>query len=235
MRVVNSTKFPAKINANHPLAQGLIGYWPCGEMGGRKLWDLTGMNHLDGGASSGTWIPSPRGGAITLNGLGGASYTKTVTNLPTGNNAISMSCWFKMDSIPTQCEFMGYGNNAGGGQRWALYYTGNTLYLECAGVSNSFSWTADTNWHHFMFTHASGANLNAAKMYFDGKPKTLSTTSYTINITGTKELKIGGIPTVSNDSYTITGKTEECRIWNRVVSDNEAILLFTNPHADLMR
>ena len=130
-------------------------------------------------------------GAASFNGSQYA-YTTSPSELPTGTSARTLSTWFQM-SANTGEDLVGWGDNSGNGDRWALTWNGSQIGVEGENVGASANMTYDNNWHYLVATSPDGndsfANVN---IYVDGVLQT-SSGSGSINTTGAS-LALGTIP-----------------------------------------
>ncbi len=133
-----------------------------------------------------------------------------LTNIPTGSAVRTIEVWFKRNSNTAAQEFFGWGNNSGGGARFAVYWQNDGwLYCECASNYARFLWTADTNWHHIVFTLPSGSTTASVLGYLDGVAQSLDANGGAIN-TVLGSVTLSGFPTVASAYY--DGLLDEGRI-----------------------
>ncbi len=165
-----------QINRTHPLAKNLIGYWPCNDGTGLKVWDYSGnanQGTLEGTAPA--WKGGQKGYAVNLPG--------TNERIDCGNDAPldqlgNGSFWlsFRMKSKDTVPLSFGVlctkFNNAS--NRMELGSSGSSnrvvLILAKSGVSllNAFSVAStifDTEWNHIILVI--NRTTDKALLYFN--------------------------------------------------------------------
>ncbi len=150
-----------QINHTHPLARGLIGYWPCNDGTGPEAWDYSGNNNpgtLKGTAPA--WVAGRKGYAINLPGTderldcGNRGSLKKL-----GNGSFWLSLWMRSkDTAP-----LNYGALFDKYQDVLGYLTlssdafANRVFLEIGkdgtDVAGPFSVNSapfDTKWNHIV-------------------------------------------------------------------------------------
>jgi hypothetical protein len=158
-------------------------------------------------------------GCASFNSASPSVLNLLTPNVPTGSSPRSVSILFQMGANQTQ-ELGGFGDNAGLGDRFATFYTLNTLYCECSTFNGNFPWTFDTNWHHMLMTYSGGFLSTGLTIYFDGVAQPLSFVDGTLNTTNA-EIKFGGIPGAFVLNF--TGLINEYRLSNVVKTASWAI------------
>jgi hypothetical protein len=225
-----------QINKAHPLAQGLVGYWPLNEGFGTKAYDLSGNNNtgtltnfaLSGATSN--WCGSPTGGGLNFDGANDFIGTFTKSISPPG--ARTLSCWIRKSSNTRSgliCTTI-----AAGGQGFALVINrtvaGNITYIHSVGGFLEVSVSIASNvWYNIGVTYNGSTNVI---MYLNGKnigssssitPEPVSSSNGTIGIED------------STGTNPFNGFISEVRAYNRALSPQEMQTLYNNPHADLIQ
>jgi len=206
--------------------QGLAAYYPFN--GSAMDWSGNGDNGvLAGNAKYG---PGIKGQGLLLDGSSSGVQLGNPTNLWLQN--LSIATWVKRAST----SVVSYGSNgsgviaAGSPGAYILYMNsdgslvfaqlGNSSYLLGPSIT-------DTNWHQIVLTKV-GANI---VFYVDGMPK--STQSYNVTFTFNGSLGVGYRPDNADNSF--YGTLDELRIYNRALSTNDVMQLYTLSSAELIQ
>src|ERR1019366_767137 len=116
----------------------------------------------------------PAAAGIIGGGAGGV-VEGTSGTVPGGDQSRTLECWFKITGNTGSDQVLcGMGYNSGTGTLFSLMYraAASTLSVDTWGIARSFSWTADSNWHHLAAAYTSGSGLQNAVLYLDGIPQT---------------------------------------------------------------
>jgi hypothetical protein len=160
------------------------------------------------------------GGGVGLSGSDQYLHNSSPSGLPTGDaNPIALEVWFKLLSFSGNQEIVGFGNNSGGANRFALFYAGGSpgaLGIETGGDSGLFfTWTGqDNNWHHVVFVLPTGdTQCNQTIFYLDGVSQGTggSSSNFSLPSSGLA-ITVGAIPTAEGVGYWTTGVVDEVRI-----------------------
>lgn len=182
---------------------------------GNKISDLTNNNN-----DATTTLGVSLGGTnYEYWGLNNPFTFDTVTNIPAGNSAYTVSLWFRTTSSSVGLLTFGtytssnanffYIDGAGSAQNeWGgenIYSTGSTVN--------------DNQWHNVTVTY----NGTVAKMYIDGVLDNQKTLLNPLSVSPTSNLKIGeGIGALSVNDFS-SGAFGPVMIYNRALSDNEVL------------
>lgn len=202
-----------------------------------------GPNRLHGVLGAGInpasdWVGSPYGAAIHWTG----QSTDKVTIADPPNNALdgfsefSFEVLFRTTSIGsagTQIGVCGKYRPATGARAWRLYIDGDELALQTSndGAGNEIQLTTNANlaantWYQAVVTFKSGVwtcRVNGVLCTTDGNFST-----HTTVFGGTEEFKLGQRTTAgSGADTTLTGDIGSFRLWQRVLLDEETLLLWT--------
>jgi hypothetical protein len=154
----------------------------------------------------------------------------TVTGVPTVTGTRTLEGWFKRASNTAAQEFFGWGGNSGNGKRFTVYWQNDgKIYNECRSANSTFNWSADTNWHHVVFTLPSGTTSSDVLGYLDGVSQTMSPDGNTLN-TDSSSIVLGGI-SGSPNSATFFGTLDEVRISNIARSPSWIATQYNNMNA----
>ncbi len=218
------------------LSNGLIGYWT---FDGNKIAGVTAYDSSTSG-NNGTLTnrPTPTigkvGQALRLDGtddyvtLGGSSiYSFERTD------SFSISVWVYKDVITnpmgifskqntTAGQFTGYNLSFGNGTLLPTFTlesnTSNLLSVTAPAVSAA-------TWHHIVVTYSGNSSPSGINMYIDGLSQTLTTGSNTLSasIINSVSPQISGRNGANQLS---AGSVDEVRLYNRVLSVDEAKALY---------
>lgn len=204
------------------LMSGLVGLWHLNESSAtagvnNDFTDSSGLgNH--GEQSGGVIFGSSGriGQAATFDGVND-TITFGTTSLPLADSARTMSAWFKQESSANRV-IMVYGSQANS-QLWEMMaYDGHLILHAYGGGYDTLGVGAPINigqWHHGTITY----DGTMVRVYLDGKYR--GQVNLNLN-TGNDIFKIGGPGYFPNWN----GQIDEAAIWNRVLSDNEVLLLY---------
>lgn len=241
---INYQKPPigVQLNTNHPLGQGVVGYWLMDEMGGGIAYDISGRN------VNATLTNGPVYNNDGLNFDGNNDYAKadvrsTIQGFPftlcgwvrstssdtsyriilcIGSNGANRG-WFTIQARPVSATAMRFGmaadNNDLGG--------GSDDYQDTTSYSSSC-------WH---FVCAVFVSATDRRLYVDGRLLASRTGSVTFNTaitTGSTYIgarNLRGSPAIA--SYWL-GQSKNLRIYNRALTANEVSELYSNPYAGIL-
>ena len=179
------------------------------------------------------WTTGKFGGALELNGINQfVSVSNNSSDLNIGTGDFSISLWMqRSDSAVTNKRLLYKGASADTEIGYALSGSNTTLCLMlCNGVTRLYtncSIPSLNQWHHFVFTfnRVSGK----VKSYVDGVYQTtpLDISAYNgVDISNTRDLLIGA---ASAGGLAWPGKIDDVRIFKRVLSADEVVLLYSTP------
>lgn len=210
----------------HPLYpslwRGCVGAWaPCLGPTGLTLRDWSGYaNHgtLTNMTSGSDWITDQGRWSLDFDG---ANDVVTMTpGMITGTSPFTMSAWCRFNATPS--FFQGV-MMIGGGTTGTSAYIG---WVSSASFGTNNSWggggfgrnygsgiTDVTGWHHVLMT-STGGGSQTFTIWVDGKLMISGTETITLVST---HLRIGANP---SDAF-VNGKIDDCRLYNRVLSDGE--------------
>lgn len=211
---------------------GLRGYWTFNEGTGSSTADITG-NGLTGVITGATWstdvpfVSNPYSLSFVNNG----DVVKVQDNALLNNSSFSISIWVKLSAINTTRFLIGKDTGLNG---YGIYFQSNNVIACFVANGSQFfdtktgigegQLTDMTSWHHIVFTFTSGSQ----KIYLDGVESGLSQGGAEV-LTPTynnRELWIGGSEQSPSSGF-FTGKIDEVRIYNRVLTQPEVSLLYS--------
>ena len=182
------------------------------------VWHLGNGTTLSGADSTsygnnGT-VYGPAAAGIIGGGAGGDVEGLSGT-VPDGDQTRTLECWFKITGNTGSDQVLcGMGYNSGTGTIFSLMYraTTSTLSVDALGIAQSFSWTADSNWHHLAAAYTSGSGLQNAVLYLDGVPQTTTGGTGTLATQGYTYIDVRHSPAYPYND--MTGVVDEFRISN---------------------
>ena len=236
----------AQINWAHPLAQGLVGFWPMSENGGDKIYDLSGngnvgtlQNMAFPSTTSSGWNPGRDGPILAFDGSDdGVEVADNAKFDFQYTNAFAVCVWFKTTTSGwwgMVTKFIPSGNYTGWlalqhatNDRLALQLINDTSPERVIDVRTAASYN-DGLWHHASFIYDGSGLASGADIYVDG---IIDRVTDTDNLGGNTILNnesmfIGR----RNDSVFGAGFISDVRIYNRALSAAEVQQLYTDSYA----
>jgi hypothetical protein len=223
------------MDPNHPLSQGLVGFWLFNETGGLTAYDLSGnLNH--GTLTNGPiWSPGRSGQALSLDGTDDYVNVPDNSSLDIASN-FTLSSWVNYTtSGGTNARTVFAKDNALVGEGYGLYldYQNNAIpacYARIGGSWVSAKGLAHNNgrWHHIVGVY-DGSNLN---LYVDCVKEANSAATGTVT-TNSDPLQIGHFNTGPSGTYFL-GLTDDVRVYNRALSPQEIRWLYEYPYDNLI-
>lgn len=232
--------------SNAELARDLVAYWKLDD----GLLDSAATNAADvedlspiqlaKAAAAPTWISGDEarfGGALRLDGTNDYARVPTNGTLDIGTNAVSISMWVKLSSLPSAAS-NGYA---------CIYDSaadGYSIYLDAASKELRFK-TTDANllaarpgipesklrtdtWHHVVgvFVGSASPVAGAAMIYLDGQIRDVHYGSDSTPLWGlTNVVRRGQAATLGrngpNDGYFFGGAVDDVAIWRRPLFPND--------------
>lgn len=240
--MITTIPYPYKLNKRHPIARGLVGFWPLNEKNGSRAFDVTGNNNhgtlvnmaLQGSTSN--WTGSPFGGGLIFDGVNDSVEVNTSTTIEDTND-VSVHCWIKVNSAITGKTII--SKYAAQPCEYELLIATNTYWFRIDNNSNVAKYatgtTTTTNtvgkWVNLVGTYNQAALT--LKIYVNGVLEGTGTTD-TRNRTRTDKLTFGKRAYVGAESY-CNCSLAMIRIYNRTLSAEEIKMLYLNPDIDLLR
>ena len=190
----------------------LVWHFPSGPS--LTAYDDTGYNRDATAISASLTTGTVGGGALT--GPYAVIDRAPVTGLPGSTAPRTLSLWAKF-AANENISIAGWGGNGTNGQRWALGYASNHLYVpEGTNAFCSFAWSYDTSWQYLTAVLPSGAtNFNQALSYRNGALQQTTCTDTPLATSVTQPFTVGSLPTnttAPGDEAWFTGAVDEVRI-----------------------
>jgi hypothetical protein len=102
-RVYNRALSAAEVRQLYNWAPGPVAYWKMDEKSGTSAQDSSGNGNtgtLGTGTAAPTWSTGKYGGALNFDGSNDYVYASDSDSLITGGDQLTISVWFKADSLP---------------------------------------------------------------------------------------------------------------------------------------
>lgn len=241
--LITKPKVGVQLNRAHPLARNLVGYWLMNEGGGSRVHDISGSgNHgtctnmlLNGSGASG-WAGSPRGGCLNFDGVD--DFVVSLNNIGiSGAASRTVSMWiYPKSSSGRQTLFITGAIPAT--TAWGFEYNGfqggpQNIYIIGFDADVYTVATLPLNtWSHVVATYSGGLVSTGTKLYYNGVSQVLITyQNATLNATNS-------VGYIGMDGILVrqrfNGLIDEVRVYNRALSAGEILMLYANPHIDLL-
>ena len=123
---------------------------------------LSGADSTSNGNNGTVYGPAAAG---EIGGGAGGGVEGLSGSVPGGDQTRTLECWFKITGNSGSDQVLcGMGYDSGTGTIFSLMYraAASTLSLDVKGIARSFSWTADSNWHHLAASYTSGSGVQNA-------------------------------------------------------------------------
>ncbi|MBS3087154.1 DUF2341 domain-containing protein, partial [Candidatus Pacearchaeota archaeon] len=187
-----------------------------------RVYDFSG-NGYDGVVSGATWNVSGKfGGGYSFGGDG--DYIEIDFD-PSGWTDISFSFWTRLDAAGSYPMFVSYGTNGQNNVEMRAYDNSGRVEIvrraDNAGVRDSVS-SVGTGWHHFVGI----SNESTLSLYKDGSLIGRASVASTIDSVGV--LRLGRRSDDFSGTYPLTGKMDEVRIYNKVLTLAEILQIYNS-------
>lgn len=225
----------------HPLARGLVGWWPMNEGGGSGVGDIGPysrhglMTNVTQGMSSG-WTGGPHGRAVAFDNSD--DYIDTRSTIPVSlTGDLSFSVWLNVPDRSNYYMIVTKNQSSTSSNPFQMHLRQTTGYVwigrGTAGVNteanNSTAFPLNT-WAHLCVTH--NRVSSDFKFYYNGAINaTVNVSIATITDAGTPVM----IGRRVSDNFYFKGGMTNLRIYNRVLSDADAMTLYADPYAGALR
>ena len=226
-------QWPFILNQNSPLAQGLVGWWPSGLIGGGVIYDFSSGGNRDATLGGAVWQAHTLAGSC-LHFDGSDDYADTAST-PVSVEPLTMACWFKPGRVTAAEDLMVIAPAAGTGDAWRLRAAGNVNFDPVQAISRDgaesearstgpgfFPGDGHT-WYLATSIHVSNTERHA---FLDGENKGSDTGNR--NPTGTAKVSFGAFRT-DGTFNPFLGEIGPAYIWNRALSDDEVWSLYNPP------
>lgn len=207
----------------HPLARGLVGWWPLNEGGGAGVMDVTGVGKpspITTASTAHKWIGGPRGGAAVL--FDGQQAVAPVSNnlFQIGAGDFTLSIWVYTTYTGT---ILAMSKFAGSGDDYWMGLSGSSAIMAIRGGTITGSVINDGRWHHIAATRLSGY----VTVYVDGLARNAGTLATASSPTGS--FLLGAF--IAAGYYGWIGGMSGGRYYNRALPAIEISRLYADPLA----
>lgn len=217
------------------LASGLLSYWKLDEASGNAV-DVKGVNTLTN--SNVTYTTGKIGNCAVFNGSNARLMKTSVSNMPTGSNAKSVSAWVKFTSVGASkvnpiCN-IGYNSVGGSGdwyKGWDIFaYENNSIHIDNAnnGCIASTPTLSANVWYHVVVTYHAGTKT--CKVYINGSLQTTTDDFPQTPNCVPDRIVIGQGGGVYGDD-----KVDEVGIWNWELTQSEVDLLYNGGNGNQLQ
>ena len=212
------------LNLEHPLANGLVGYWPMNEGAGNVVQDLSGNNTTGTLVKSTTWSPGKFGPCLSFNGSTDFVNLLEPPVLDVSFGQLTLAAWFKVNTMQADMCIMGKYINA-----WFLGLKSDTeirFWHQGTSGNNYTDVTVPSlgiTWHLVVATY-NGVNTC---IYIDGVDRggAARTGSIAVN-----NHKVGiGANWGESAFYAFNGSIDDVMIYNRALTPAEILNLYRSP------
>lgn len=170
--------------------------------------------------TNGTSFVADRNGnpnsALNITNTGSSA---TISNLPYGSSARTISLWVKMNAFNANFNFIycyGTASNFNG-----AYFNPSNLYHFATGNNHSFATVNSIDWTHLVFVY----DGTQSKIYKNGV--LLSTANLTVNTQNNGNIFTLGLTEQGAQNY-FNGVIDDLKIYNYAVTDIDVSSLYTN-------
>lgn len=223
----------SRVHPQHPLAQGLIAFWPLGE-GVSRPWDARRRYVATVGGGAPGRAPGVRGGlAATFSGSADY-YTSSGPEQPlSGLTRASLSAWLYRASTG---HTVAVGHSTTNNSRfYLLWFSDDNVYCTAENGQLSFPYFAlsGVGWHHIAMVYDGNNAGNRLTVYLDGVSQTLTVGGQPPPAALDTAANLGPLiigNDISNSSLS-TGRIEQVGEWARCLSAAEVATLYRRPAA----
>jgi len=226
-----------RANLQHPLMNGCIGWWPLTDGVGSIANDISQVRRHMFAQGNPSWITTTRGTAVDYNGAG--DYYQTTTPYYINTFPWSMSCWGYYTGTGTDRDtIFSLGCSTSDVPYSYIYFDNNFLEVRYAVRCSASGFPTQTigsaitagNWYHIVAIQYS---QTLSKMFVNG----VEIGSDTNNLNSGPNPALNQVQSGVLDRTTpindLLGQAQNLRLWQRVITDSEALELYTNPWSGL--
>jgi len=216
----------------HPLARGLVGWWPLNEGGGRGARDISGNeNHGAWVGTTNSWAGASMGGsAVNLTGASGGYISVPSSTSLQVSNAMTACIWANRTSAAVNGALFHKGTLGSSYGDWCMVYDGSystypdfRIAYPGSGLIVGVGTAGINKWRFITATF----DKVSAKLYVDGA--LVDTRAYSTAIAQTATpLNIGVYYDVP---YAHAGPLAHARLYNRCLDAREIAQLYADPLA----
>lgn len=225
-----------RMDPNHPLSVGCVGFWLFNETGGLTAYDLSNLNNHGTLTNGPTRVPGRLGQAISFDGSD--DYVATsVGNSVKGLSQATISVRIKFSLSTGYSSVYAEPRNIDGSNRFLLMLDDARFSLLVRSPDSADGTVLITSnlctagvWYHVVGVYDSISDVH--HICIDGVDKSNSVAVGSIDNTDPDSVpKIGSNP---NGLENFTGLIEEVRIYKRALSPQEIQWLYEFPYDNLI-
>jgi len=218
----------SQLNCEHPLAAGLVAYWPMNEGGGQAIYDLSGNNNT-GTITNAVWRPAKFGNGLYFDGTGDyAKIEPCPDSLKFVGGKFTVVAWIypQEDAFNIICG--NDQNTSSGGWAFAQYTTGSLLlYIASAFKQSTTNILTLNAWNQVVVTYDN--SIKICRFYVNGvfinQP---SAFAYNLGYTAGRPFAIGIDPrNYAGQEY--NGLIDNVMIYKRALTASEIAQLYREP------
>jgi len=235
----------ARVNLQHPLGRGCVGWWEMNVGSGLVVPDISGQNNhgtMTNMDAATDWVQGRRGGEGALEFDGSDDYVNCgdAADLA-GDFTLSMvlnaDAW---DIGPRKYNGIVSKRDTYAGMAWQFYYNGQvgagavglTMWFGASGVNKLYFGTTPSagQWHSIILTRA-GNNFTT---YVDGLQDAVLVDANAIpaNADSVRIAALGG-DVLGNPDYVFDGRFANAAIYSRALPASEIAHLYAEPYAPI--
>ena len=209
-------------NRTHPLAAGVVGYWPMWEGMGDTVGDVAGGN-TGTFVNDPVWTPGQDGIVVSVQATDKIEVPHTEVLEFAGTASFSVAAWLRRTttgSTSIVCEKRDSSNDG-----WSVFFSADKMGMKINGstVVSTATFTDTDRYHLFTFVR----NGTTSRItYFDNQPgEILAGTANSVNTSAA--LAIGNVSFGTGNA--LLGVLGSVAIYNRALSPGEIALLSQDP------
>ncbi len=225
------------LDRSHPLARGLISYWPLGD-GSTLAPDIFGPYTLiSSGISANmvTGVGAHGGLAQQLRGSPEQLYSYPLTDAVANRTQASIAGWVRRDTTSNYMPIGWFPNSVN--TFMFIWYTDGNLYGVCdngGSGGNVSTPLADLGWHHIVLSYdGARGSTDRIRLYVDGTARALTAagTAAATSISSVAALQNFSIGYSFLHNVYGVGGVEDVAVWDRGLTADEVTTLYAQPYA----
>lgn len=228
------------LDRNEPINRGLVGFWPLNEGSGTRVNDLSDKRNPGNTINGPIWTGGNKGNIKTALSFDGTDDYVTMGNAEAmgfdRTTPFSFSFWISVRSISSQIILSkqdstspnpGYflAVSSTGQMRVVMRKTITTNEIDTSTTEVMF---ADSAWKHVVVTYDGSSNASGVKIYVSAlvRTQTVAVNNLTTSITNSIPFQLSGR---NGANIPINAKIDNVRVYNRALSADEVMRLYTDP------
>lgn len=219
----------------HPRYRGVVGHWIMNESGGLTAYDISGNGNHGTLTNGPVWTQGQFGPALSFDGVDDYVDAGTIPAFDSASQ-ISMAGWIYRSATNVHVAF---GPRADGTYKSTiLWWTDGNIYFSIANGLGEYSYSAlsGTGWHHVALVFNGQLSGNARLIAFiDGIQVTLT---YGATPPATTASNANQGPMIIGREQEVrysTGLIDDVRLYNRVLTADEVMSLYSDGFLEFRR